>query len=234
MITWVHQHLRHGLDKFKIKSFQSADALRKLLSRLDFGLGNARWIEDHSDIFGTLYYRDIFKCIQFLLANLECQVDLDFEPVCLADLESREIYSEMNTGDWWWDTQDQLSAGATILPVICASYKTHLTNFWVTSMPGHCISWSVIFEMISTSHLKSECGFLLGWYPVPWNVPKRLTRHGISWFEQCCPHSGILTSLALAWNGIVLIDSRDNVICFWLAVLGIIQNKSWLLKSPMA
>jgi hypothetical protein len=35
----------------------------------------------------------------------------------------------MNTGDWWWDTQDQLPAGATIVPVIGASDKTHLTNF---------------------------------------------------------------------------------------------------------
>ena len=35
----------------------------------------------------------------------------------------------MNTGDCWWDTQDQLPAGATIVPVICASDKTHLTNF---------------------------------------------------------------------------------------------------------
>jgi hypothetical protein len=35
----------------------------------------------------------------------------------------------MITGDWWWDTQDQLPAGAMIVPVICASNKTHLTNF---------------------------------------------------------------------------------------------------------
>jgi hypothetical protein len=35
----------------------------------------------------------------------------------------------MNTGDWWWDTQDQLPARATIVPVICASDKTHLINF---------------------------------------------------------------------------------------------------------
>jgi len=35
----------------------------------------------------------------------------------------------MNTGDWWWDTHDQLPAAATIVPVICASDKTHLTNF---------------------------------------------------------------------------------------------------------
>jgi len=35
----------------------------------------------------------------------------------------------MHTGDWWWDIQDQLPAQATIVPVICASNKTHLTNF---------------------------------------------------------------------------------------------------------
>jgi hypothetical protein len=35
----------------------------------------------------------------------------------------------MNTGDWWWDMQDQLPAGMSIVPVICASDKTHLTNF---------------------------------------------------------------------------------------------------------
>ena len=31
-------------------------------------------------------------------------------------------------GDWWLDTQDQLPAGATFVPVICTSNKTHWTN----------------------------------------------------------------------------------------------------------
>jgi hypothetical protein len=35
----------------------------------------------------------------------------------------------MNPGDWWSDTQDQLPAGAMIVPVICASDKSHFTNF---------------------------------------------------------------------------------------------------------
>jgi hypothetical protein len=80
-------------------------------------------------MFGTIYYRDIFKCIQFILAHLLFQVHFDFEPVRLADSEGRRIYNEMNTGDWWWDTQDQLPTGVTIVPVICASDKTHLNNF---------------------------------------------------------------------------------------------------------
>ena len=112
-----------------MESFQSADDLRKLLSRLDFGLENDSWIEDHSNILGTLYYQDMFKCIQFLLAHPPFQAHHGFEPVGLADSESCQIYREMNTGDWWWDTQHQLPAGATIVPVICASDKTHLTIY---------------------------------------------------------------------------------------------------------
>jgi len=51
MKMWIDRHLRRGLDHFDIESFQSADALRKLHSRLDFGLGNDSWIEDHSHLF---------------------------------------------------------------------------------------------------------------------------------------------------------------------------------------
>ena len=126
---WIDQHLRRGLHNFNIESFPSAHAPRKLLSRLDFGLGNDCWIEDHSHHFGTLYYRDIFKCIQFVMAHHPFQAHLDFGPVRLANSESCRIYRVINTGDWWWDTQDQRPAGATIVPVICASDKTHLTNF---------------------------------------------------------------------------------------------------------
>jgi hypothetical protein len=75
-----------------------------LLSELDFGFGDDSWIEDDSHIFGTLFYRDIFECIQFLLAHLPFQAHLDFEPVRLAESEGLRIYRDMNTGDWWWDT----------------------------------------------------------------------------------------------------------------------------------
>jgi hypothetical protein len=126
--TWTDQHLRRGLDNFKMESSHSADALQKLLSELDFGLGDHSWIEANPHMFGTLYYRNIFKCIQFLLAHLPFQAHLDFELLRLADSESHRIYNELNTGDSWWDTQDQLLTGVMIVPVICASDKTHLTN----------------------------------------------------------------------------------------------------------
>ena len=127
--TWIDQHLSRGLDNFTIQSLQLADDLRNILSELDFGLSDDSWIVDASHIFGTLYYRDIFKHIQFLLAHLSFEAHLKFEPVHLADSEGHRIYSEMIMGDWWWNIEDQFPAGATIVTVMCASDKTHLTNF---------------------------------------------------------------------------------------------------------
>jgi hypothetical protein len=77
-----------------------------LLSKLDFGLGDDSWIPDYLHIFGTLYYRDIFKCIQFLLTHLPFQTHLNFELVRLAYTAGCRSYSEINKGDWWRDTHD--------------------------------------------------------------------------------------------------------------------------------
>jgi hypothetical protein len=85
-------------------------------------------MEQDSHIFGTLYYQNLFTCIHFILSHLPLQGHLDLELVRLADSGSRGIHWEMYTGDWWLDAQDQLPAGAAIVPVICASQKTHLTN----------------------------------------------------------------------------------------------------------
>jgi len=88
---WMYQHLRHGLENFKIEPFQSADALWKLLSQLDFWLRDDGWIEDDSAIFEILCYRDILICIQVLLAHHPFRAHLEIELVGLACLESRLI-----------------------------------------------------------------------------------------------------------------------------------------------
>jgi len=101
-------------------------------------------------------------------------------------------------------------------------------------MPGRFISQLGIFETISAAHLQSTSRFLSGWSNVPRKVPKTLMKHGIPQFDHCCLNLGILTSLVLAWNGIVQMDSSDNVTLCWLPGSGIIQNKSGLLKSHTA
>jgi hypothetical protein len=96
---WIHQHLRCILDKFKIESYLSPDALLKIIREFNFGVGHDSWIEDHSSIFATLCCRDIFKDIQFVLAHLLFRASFGFEPVGHAESESCEINSEMNTSN---------------------------------------------------------------------------------------------------------------------------------------
>jgi hypothetical protein len=91
MKTLIDQHHRCELDNIKIESFQSADALRKLFSELDFRLGDDSWIEDDSYVIGTLYYRDIVRCFQFLLARLTFQAHLDVETVHHTDFVGCQI-----------------------------------------------------------------------------------------------------------------------------------------------
>jgi hypothetical protein len=124
---WIAQHVRLGLDNVKIEFFQSAHAMRKLVSKLDFGIGDDSWIEDDLNMFRTLYYSNIFKCIQFHLQHLPFQAHLNCVLVGLADSEGCQIYTKINRDCWWWDTQGQLPARVIIVPVICASKKTDLT-----------------------------------------------------------------------------------------------------------
>jgi len=112
----------------QIESVQLADALRNLVSERDFGLGDDCWIDNYSLIFRIFYYRDVFKYMQFLRVHPPLRAHLEFKQVWLADWESRQIYCEMKSGDCWWDTQVQLHARVTMVPVICVSDKTHLTN----------------------------------------------------------------------------------------------------------
>jgi hypothetical protein len=189
--TWIHQHLRHGLDNFEIESFQYADALPRQFSQLDFGLGNNDGIEDHSPIFGTFYYRDIFKCIQFLLAHLLFQVHFDFELVWLADSECRRTYSEMNTGHRGWATQEQLPAGATIVPVIIASYETHSTN-----LAGDQHAWPLYFKIGNIGKDIRHTTKTHMWIPVrliPCS-PKGGINSDDAW------HSAVRTVLSPVWN----------------------------------
>ncbi|KDQ65236.1 hypothetical protein JAAARDRAFT_188479 [Jaapia argillacea MUCL 33604] len=75
-----------------------------------------------------VFFRDIIECIKALWG------DPEFSPYLLApechfvDAEKKvQVYFDMNTGMWWWSTQEELEKikpGATIIPVIISSDKT--------------------------------------------------------------------------------------------------------------
>jgi len=181
-----------------------------------------------------LFYRDDFNCNQFLFAHLPIQEHLDFELVRLPDSEGSRICNNIITCDWSWDTQDQLPTRATVVPVICASDQSQFTNF-----SGDHHAWSLYHTICNTWNVicctpKTGSWILVRWAHVPRKVPKTLTEHDIPRLELCCLNLGILTTLALAWNGILQMYSNDNVTQFWLPGLEIVWSKSWLLRSHMA
>ncbi|KAG0133447.1 hypothetical protein HOY82DRAFT_538187 [Tuber indicum] len=81
-------------------SIKSAYRLLEAVDELESGMGMKSWKEEF---------------VSFSEANSE-------EP-------PQQVYSEMHTADWSWETQDTLPDGATLVPIICGSDVTFLTNF---------------------------------------------------------------------------------------------------------
>jgi hypothetical protein len=102
--------------------------------------------KDHrNDAQSTFFYRNPLSCIEFLMRQKRLADNFVYEPYKEYNAKGARIYGEMHTGDWWWraqvrslvdllghetdEPQHDVPKGSTILPVICSSDQTHLTNF---------------------------------------------------------------------------------------------------------
>ena len=54
-----------------------------------------------------LFYRDPIGAVQYLLSNSALQEGIQWSPRKVYEDEgkTRRLFSDMSTGDWWWDTQ---------------------------------------------------------------------------------------------------------------------------------
>ncbi|KAH9900748.1 hypothetical protein C8Q73DRAFT_636509 [Cubamyces lactineus] len=75
-----------------------------------------------------LWRRNPVDCCKDLIGNLAFLEYIAYSPIKVTRDGSR-YYGEMNTADWWWDTQLKLPAGSVVAPIILASDKTNLTVF---------------------------------------------------------------------------------------------------------
>ncbi|KAI0040841.1 hypothetical protein FA95DRAFT_1502225 [Auriscalpium vulgare] len=81
-----------------------------------------------------LHFRDVMDCIQSLYGTPEFLSSMAFAPErhYVDEDSTKRVYSEMNTGKWWWDIQvllEKSTPGATVLPLILSSDKTQVTTF---------------------------------------------------------------------------------------------------------
>ncbi|KAN0131614.1 hypothetical protein V8E53_010456 [Lactarius tabidus] len=111
---------------------------KKLNQIIDTALPGRPPFECRSVVIGDetleLHFWNILECVCSLYGDPEFAQDLAVAPERhYADQEqTTRIYSEMNTGDWWWAVQTTLESnrpGATVIPVIISSDKTQLTLF---------------------------------------------------------------------------------------------------------
>ncbi|KZS96521.1 hypothetical protein SISNIDRAFT_407267 [Sistotremastrum niveocremeum HHB9708] len=87
-----------------------------------------------------LYFRNILECIQDIIGDPALKDDMKCAPcrVWSDETKTERFYSEMWTGDWWWETQMRLPQRSTIVPVIFATDKTNLSLF-----SGDKVAWPV-------------------------------------------------------------------------------------------
>jgi len=195
MKTWINLHLMCGLNNFQFESFQSPDALWKLLSELYFKLGNGRLNEDHSHIFRTLYflvYQNIYICFWNIsnssLASMlnwcflwtqkitECTV------ICTwaIHLAIRRMVSPLD---------------ATIIHIISTSDNTHLTDSSVDqhASPLYFTVSNVQNDICTTPRKHTWILFVQISNPLSPKWGNTQQSHAILRLELCCPHSAIVT-----------------------------------------
>ncbi|KAI0040234.1 hypothetical protein FA95DRAFT_1503142 [Auriscalpium vulgare] len=80
------------------------------------------------------YHRDPIECIRALYGDPEFAPHLAFTPEKRFSDENRHnrVYSQMNTGKWWWRVQRAIEnrmRGGTVVPLIVSTDMTQLTLF---------------------------------------------------------------------------------------------------------
>ncbi|KAF9787519.1 hypothetical protein BJ322DRAFT_1003262 [Thelephora terrestris] len=126
----------NGLSRALGLSFSNSEELNKIIDKkLPNGL--PQFVREEVEIAGEkyeFYHRDILECIRALYGDPEIAEFLVHAPeehYTGPDKKCR-IFSEMNSGKWWWTRQKELKRkfpGVTIIPVIFSSDKTRVVLF---------------------------------------------------------------------------------------------------------
>ncbi|KAF8596890.1 hypothetical protein BDV93DRAFT_454099, partial [Ceratobasidium sp. AG-I] len=196
---------------------------------------------DKVDTFGaplketvTTYMRNPVDAIGQLLNNPMFQERMTFAPERVYTDASREsrVFDEMWTGDAWWRVQGKLPIGSTVVPVVLASDKTHLTN-----QMGGKEAWPVYLTIGNIpkdvrKRVSSHSSILIGYLPVTrLSIFKDSNRGDERLFHECMRI--LLKPLVDAGRNGVLLPCADGFLrkCFPVLMGYIADNPEQCLIS---
>jgi len=123
----IDEYLKCGLNDDRCTSFQTADALWSLFQPVERALGPPSWSAFPCGS-RTLYSRNILHCVPLLLSHFPLADHMVFGPERLFDSTGRREDNEIHTVYWWWNTQELMPRGETVVPLLFAYDQTHLIN----------------------------------------------------------------------------------------------------------
>ncbi|KAG0644729.1 hypothetical protein HOY80DRAFT_1097389 [Tuber brumale] len=169
-------------------------------------------VEDIEDAHGLelatsqqrFFYRNPLDCVKYLRSQRCFAQDIGYAAVKDWDSETppTRVYSEMNMGDWWWETQDSLPEVATIVPMICSADVTFLTN-----LSGDKKAWPIYLTIgeVAEVGIEIECAYgkvpqcfphLAAWIA---DHLENVTLHGIQ--QNLCAVGETTTNRSGAYTG---------------------------------
>ena len=159
--------------------FKNADALFDIIDKINVSCDKNDWfIEEFeeevtyttsgvraSQQMFTIHFRNPVTCLRQILRHVPFASDLSYQPV-KKFRDGKRVYNEMNTADWWWETQHKIPEGGTVIPIMFSTDKTLLTEF-----SGDRTAWPVYMTTGNLSkkarrHQKRPGWQLVGLLPV--------------------------------------------------------------------
>lgn len=107
-IEAINDLLTNPLDRIETFSFRSAFTLHMLVDSMDRAMGVGSWSTGTVEFWAgeqKFFYRDPVEVVSYLMRQACFKDEMIYAPRKVYTAQGERVYSDMDTADWWWDTQ---------------------------------------------------------------------------------------------------------------------------------